>query len=76
MRFLLLLTVVLALGLAGLIGFVVHKEWHRGRSGPSTTAGTLASTHPVATISKGERIDIDAHIPHEGFTVVEFSADF
>ncbi|MBZ0152093.1 MAG: hypothetical protein K8J09_11240 [Planctomycetes bacterium] len=76
MRFLLLLAVVLVLALAGLIGFVVHKECQRGRSGSLTTTGTSASTQTVETISNGERVDIDAHIPREGFTVVEFSADF
>ena len=78
MRLLATFAILVALALAGVIGFVVHKHQQRGAAaaGPSTTGGTLATDAKVATLTVADRVDIAAHVPRSGYTVVEFTADF
>ena len=66
-----LIAVVVALVL-GLVGFVVVHESNKQRS-----SGPVVDEFAVsAVISTGERVDIDAHVPRQGLTIVEFTADF
>ena len=76
MRILIALAVFVALVVAGVIGFVVVNETSRGEAPVSSSVGSLASAAKIATISNGERVDIAAHIPRDGHTVVMFTADF
>jgi hypothetical protein len=72
MRLLVALAVVVALGLIGVVGFVVIKEQERGAvpsSGPSSGAA-------VATIARADEVDVAAHVVPSGYTVVMFTADF
>lgn len=62
--------VVLAIGT---IGFMAMRE--RGRTLRSHAA-RIDESADVATISTGERVDIDAHVPRQGLTIVEFTAEF
>ena len=57
----------------GMVGFVVMSE--RGRANRLRTP-RIDEGAEVATISTGERVDIDAHVPRQGLTIVEFTADF
>lgn len=75
MRILIVLASVLALLIVGVVGFVVHRESQRGATG-NPSAGTLATALPIATISTGDRVDVAAHIPRDGYTVVMFTGDF
>lgn len=74
MRILVLLATVVGLALAGLVGFVVHKESQRGVA-TAARAGVVG-TEPIAVIAVGERVDIDASVPRTGPVVVMFTADF
>jgi hypothetical protein len=69
-RFLIAAAILLAVGI---VGFVVMNE--RGRANRLRTA-RIDEGVQVATISTGERVDIDAHVPRQGLTIVEFTADF
>jgi hypothetical protein len=62
--------VVLALGT---VGVMAMRE--RGRNLRSK-APSIDESAEVATISTGERVDIGAHVPRQGLTIVEFTADF
>lgn len=57
----------------GTVGFVVLRE--RGKTRVATGAASDSSAD-VATISTGDRVDIEAHVPRQGLTIVEFTADF
>lgn len=72
MRIFIAVAVLLA---AALVGLIVHKEIGRRESAGLAT-GRLATAAPIATITVGERTDIDAAIPRDGYTVVEFTAEF
>lgn len=70
MRVLLVLAVLLVLGMAGVV--VVHERGKtRNARGPAIDPDAV-----VATISTGERVDIEAHVARRGLTIVEFTADF
>jgi hypothetical protein len=57
----------------GMVGAVV---WHeRGRERTGRAAATDESI-AVATISRGESVDVAAHVARRGLTIVEFTADF
>jgi hypothetical protein len=62
----LVVLVVLAIG-----GLIVHKESRRRAAPPVADCGA-----PVATLTVGVSIDIDAAVPRTGHTVVMFTADF
>jgi hypothetical protein len=57
----------------GSVAFVVHHEKQKQR--PPRGPAALEQEQ-IATISTGERVDLDAHVPSSGLTVVEFTADF
>lgn len=63
---------VFSLLVLGLAGFVVFRE--EGKARARRSVPNLATK--IATISKGERVDLAAHVAGEGFCVVEFTADF
>ncbi|MFK7739490.1 MAG: hypothetical protein AB8H80_04135 [Planctomycetota bacterium] len=75
MRILITLGIVLALAIAGVIGFVVQRESSRDSAG-SNQSLNQSTGMPVATISEGERVNVDANVPTSGHTVVMFSADW
>jgi hypothetical protein len=68
-----ILIAIVAAVVLGMVGLVVHHEsGKRGR-----TAGTSVDEGAeVATISTGEPVDIEAHVPRQGLTIVEFTAEF
>ena len=74
MRALVILAAVIAIALAGLVGFIVVKERQRGATTPGS--GSSATDAAVATITRGSEVDIAAHVPGAGHTVVMFTADF
>jgi len=49
-----------------------------GRHGQATpAAGPVINEYAaVATISTGAAVDLQVHVPREGLTLVEFTADF
>lgn len=70
MRALIAIAVLVVLGTVGAV--VMHERGkNRGPVGPRIDEGAV-----VATISTGERVDIEAHVPRQGLTIVEFTADF
>ena len=76
MRLLVVLAVVVALGLIGVVGFVVMKERDRGSVSSAGPASGSSSGASLATISRGEEVDVAAHVVPSGYTVVMFTADF
>ena len=74
MRYLIALFVLVALSIVGLIA---HRELHpRGGGAAAGKVGASATREAVATIAVGERVDVNAHVPRQGLTVVAFTADF
>jgi hypothetical protein len=67
MRTLIAAVIVLVLAMAAMV--VVHESNRGAHRVPATG-------ERVATISTGEAVDIDATVPGQGTTIVEFSADF
>ena len=63
MKYLVLLGVIL--GLAGAVHF---------RNGQTPAPGPHSDR--IQTISRGERVDLDDHVTSDGWTVVEFGADW
>ena len=57
----------------GSVAFVVHHEQQKPRRQKAPAVG---EAEEVATIATGERVDLDAHVPRTGLTIVEFTADF
>ena len=70
MRILVILGVVLLLGMVGVV--MTHEPGGSASGG----AGNRASLAPIEILSHGEAVDIDAHVPTAGWTVVEFTADW
>ncbi|HEX6810911.1 MAG TPA: hypothetical protein VF384_04735 [Planctomycetota bacterium] len=66
------IAVVTALVL-GSVAFVVRHEQQKPRRLKAPVAG---EAEEVATITTGERVDLDAHVPRTGLTIVEFTAAF
>ncbi|HLQ36253.1 MAG TPA: hypothetical protein VK348_00525 [Planctomycetota bacterium] len=66
-----IIALVVALVL-GMVGLVVHQQTHKVRIRPTVVNEDVV----VETISTGEQVDIDAHVPGKGLTIVEFSAAF
>ncbi|MBK8097853.1 MAG: hypothetical protein IPK26_12140 [Planctomycetes bacterium] len=64
--------VALCAGMVGTVVFLESKR-ERPRSGEVVVAG---ETPDVKTISTGEAVDINRHVPQTGFTIVEFTGDF
>ncbi len=67
-----LITITL-LAIGGLAAVVFHRESERASH--SGTSGSI-STDPVATITRGARVDVAAHVPSTGKTIVYFTADW
>jgi hypothetical protein len=64
--------VVAVLFMLGMVGVVV---WHeRGRARTDCAAATEDSI-AIATILRGESVDVAAHVARRGLTIVEFTAD-
>jgi len=63
-------TVALVLGA---VGFVVHHESQKPRRQMQPVIG---AAEEVSTISTGERVDVERHVPREGLVIVEFTAEF
>ena len=57
----------------GMVGFVAHHEMTKQRAPAGPAIDEAAE---VATISTGETVDIEPHVPRQGLTIVEFTADF
>jgi hypothetical protein len=60
-----------ALLLLGMGGLIVHKQTQR-RAAPARADESVG----VATISRGEAVDVARHVRSRGLTIVEFTADF
>jgi hypothetical protein len=43
---------------------------------PPSTSGPPAGAAQVAFISRGDAVDLDAHLPGSGRTVIEFTAEW
>jgi hypothetical protein len=70
MKALIAVVVAVVLGMAGLV--VHHEMGKRGRAvGPAIDEGA-----EVATISTGDPVDVAAHVPRQGLTIIEFTAEF
>ena len=69
MKLLIAAAVLLVLGTVGVV--VLHERGKAHGHGPASDASAA-----VATISTGDRVDIEAHVPRRGLTIVEFTADF
>lgn len=57
---------------AGMVGLVVHHECSKPR--PVRVVQNEAAE--VATISQGEPVDLDRHVPTQGLVIVEFTGEF
>lgn len=62
--------VALALGL-----WLMTPDARKAPSGGGAT-GAESNTEKIATISKGERVEIAQHLRDGRFTIVEFTADW
>jgi hypothetical protein len=69
-RIFLVAAVLLALTMVGVVVTSDRGRSHRSRSAPVDEGAE------VATIARGERVDIAAFVPRQGLTIVEFTADF
>ncbi len=59
----------------GMVGFVVQHQ--SGKQAPAATDHEAAAEVPdVAILSTGQKVDIQARVPRQGLTIVEFTADF
>jgi hypothetical protein len=79
MRLLVALAAFVILLVAGVVGFVIHKESHRSHTGGRASNGAPAvpvSLEPVATLTVGDAIDVDASVPQQGYVIVAFGAVF
>lgn len=66
-----------AVALALMVGFVAWRQVTRPARPPSAAvAKTTLAPGSIHTISTGERVDLAAHLPEAGLTVVEFTADW
>lgn len=67
-------------GAAVVVGLMVAvaawKQVSRPRSEPAPRATAAFSPEKIQTISTGEEVDLVAHMPASGRTVVEFTADW
>lgn len=63
-----------------LVAFVAWKQVTAPRphvaSAPRSSGVSLYSPEQVQTISTGEAVDLVAHMPDQGRTIVEFTADW
>lgn len=70
MKLLLAFMAALVLGMGGLV------VYHQQNKAPRVKPPAIDEDQVVATISKGERVDIDAYVPRKDLTIVEFTAAF
>lgn len=68
------LVAVGVLVVVGVVGVVVHHEIGK-RSATSVPKTTVDEAAEVATVSTGQEVDVAAHVPSEGLTLVGFTAD-
>lgn len=73
MKTIIAVLVVLAVALAGFVGFVVVDS---GQSSHDPSAYEGAKGAPVATISRGERVDFEDHLTPGIVTIFDFTADW
>lgn len=81
MRLLAALAAFVILLVAGVVGLVIHKEAQRSHGSATTSAGSglpavPISMEPVATLTVGDAIDVDASVPKQGYVIVAFGAVF
>ena len=79
MRLLVVLAAFVILLVAGVVGFVIHKEAQRSHTGGRSSNGAPAvpiTLEPVATLTVGDAIDVDASMPKQGYVIVAFGAVF
>lgn len=79
MRLLVALAAFVILLVAGVVGFVIHKESQRTHTTGRTSNGAPAAPvtlEPVATLTVGDAIDVDASVPKQGYVIVAFGAVF
>lgn len=67
--------IVLAVLAAGL-WLMAPKDQGAAGAGAKGSAGVKPNDDKIATISKGERVEIEQHLVAGRFTVVEFTADW
>ncbi|MCO5171123.1 MAG: hypothetical protein M9894_32775 [Planctomycetes bacterium] len=66
-----------AVALALMVGFVAWRQVTRPhRPPPPPPTASAPAPGSIVTISTGERVDLAAHLPERGRTVVEFTADW
>lgn len=65
--------IVVVLLVLGMVGLVIS---HQSGKQPVTVASSGGGGPKVATISRGELVDIKAHLATGQWTVVEFSGDW
>lgn len=79
MRLLAALAAFVILLIAGVVGLVIHKESQRAHTGGRALNGAPAvpiTLEPVATLTVGDAIDVDASVPKQGYVIVAFGAVF
>ena len=74
MRSLIIALVCAVLAMMAVVGI---KEGRRvSLPAPEASQANPNSEGKIVTISTGEKVDIEAHVPKTGLTVIEFRADF
>ena len=64
---------IVVLLICGMVGFVA---WHESSKTFDMTGPATEELGVVATISKGQRVEIGPTVPRHGVTIVEFTAEF
>ncbi len=57
----------------GSVAFVVH---HQNSKPKRARAAALMAAEEVATISTGERVNVESYVTSSGLLIVEFTAEF
>ena len=71
MRKLIVAVVCAVFAMMAVVGFREGRRPNRPAPSPSETA-----QQDIATISTGEKVDIEEHVSSSGLTIVEFTAHF